>query len=80
MRGSSTKAIEASLPLHVTSLGTTQSQDTVLSEDIQTERVDPFLVDHNEVLLLFFRVNSLIADEVLQLDDFSALGIRELSL
>ena len=66
-------------PLHVSSLGTTQSKDTVLHQDVQTHRVDTLLVDQHETLWLLSGPDGLIANGVLELDDLLQLGVDESS-
>ena len=65
------------LPLHVTPLRATEGKDAVLGEDIETEGINAFLVDNNKVLFLLVRVDGLVANEVLELDDLPALGVGE---
>ena len=67
-------------PLHVTPLGSPEGEDTVLRENVQTERVDTLLVDDDEILFLLLGVNGLVAHEVFQLDNLLALRIRESAL
>ena len=67
-------------PLHVSSLGTTQSKDTVLHQDVQTHRVDTLLIDKHEALGLLSRSNGLVADRVLQLDNLLQLRVDETPL
>lgn len=67
-------------PLHVSSLGTTQSKDTVLHQDVQTHRVDTLLVDQHETLWLLSGPDGLITNGVLELDDLLELGVDESSL
>ena len=67
-------------PLHVTPLGSPEGEDTVLREDVQTERVYALLVDDNEILFLLLGVDGLVAHEVFQLNDLLALRIREPAL
>lgn len=69
-----------SLPLHVTPLRPTECQDAILGEDVQRKGIDTLLVDDDEVLGLLTRPYSLVADEVLQLDDLLALRVSEASL
>lgn len=47
--------------LHVSALGTTQSNNVLLSEHIQANRVNTLLVEHNEALV---RVSADLALEV----------------
>lgn len=68
-------------PFHVSSLGATQSHDTLLGQHVQTERVDALLIDDDKVLLLAHDVAIFVelrvAHELLEFDNFANLGIGE---
>jgi len=68
------------VPFHVTTLGSTESENPVLRKDIQTHGVDTLLIDDDKVLELFLGIDSLVANEVLQSNDFGKFGIDEFSL
>ena len=69
------------VPFHISPLRPSQSENTVLNEDIQRERINTFLVDYNKTLGLRFRlsrfVNSLVANKLLQLHDFLKLRVQK---
>lgn len=67
------------VPLHVSSFCPTQSKDAVLGEDIKTERIDAFLVYYDKVSFFLLAVHSLVADEVLELNNLLDLGVNEVS-
>ncbi len=52
------------VPLHVSSLGTTQCQDAVLCKNIETERIDTLLVYDDKIAFFVLAVHSLITDGV----------------
>lgn len=66
-------------PLHVASLGTPQGKNAVFCENIETEGVDSFLVDHDEIFRFLVTTDSLVADEILELNDFFDFGVHETS-
>lgn len=65
------------LPLHVAAFCPSERKDSVLSQDIETQGINALLVDDDKVLLFLVRIHSLVANEVLELDDLAALGVRE---
>ena len=67
------------IPLHISPFCSPQGKDTILGEDVQTKRIDTFLVDDHEVLRLFVGTHGLIAYQILELDDLFTLCIREAS-
>jgi len=64
-------------PLHVSPLSPSESEDSVLDEDVEGHGVDSLLVDENERPRLLLGVDVLIADEVLELDNLLELGVHE---
>ncbi len=60
-------------PFHIPPLGPPQRQYTMLGQNIQAHRINPLLIDQNEILgrsfSFSFRIESLITDEVLEVDD-----------
>lgn len=66
--------------LHVSSLGTTKSENAVLGQNIQRQRIDALLVDNDKVLLAISSTEFLLQfDNLLQLGvDESALTLHEL--
>lgn len=67
-------------PFHVTTLGSPKCKNVIFREQIQTHRINAFLVDDDKVLFLLFRVDGLIAYEVLEFDNLFDLGICKPSL
>jgi hypothetical protein len=57
-------------PFHVTALRTTQGENAILCKDVERQRVNSLLVKDNEALPPLFGVDSLIADQVLELHNF----------
>lgn len=70
-------------PLHVPPLGATQRHDPLLGQHVQRKRIDPLLIDDDKVFRfpnrVALRVELLVADELLQLDDFAHFGVGELA-
>ncbi len=72
-----TNTREGYLPLHVTAFSAPKREDPALSEHIETQRIDAFLVDDDEVFALFLAVDGLVADQLLEFDDLFYFGIGE---
>lgn len=68
---------EGALPLHIPSLSATEGQDTVFRKNIETEWIDTLLVDDNETLPLLLRVDGLVTNKVLELNDLLDLLVSE---
>lgn len=70
-------------PLHVPPLGATQRHDPLLGQHVQRKRIDPLLIDDDKVFRfpnrVALRVELLVADEFLQLDDLAHFGVGELA-
>ena len=64
-------------PFHVASFCPPEGKDAIFGEEIQTERVDTFLVDDDEILGLFFRVDGLITNEVLEFHNLLDFRVSE---
>jgi hypothetical protein len=72
--------MRSDVPLHIPSFRPSKGQNTVLGENIQTKRVDAFLIDDYEVFLLLLSINGLITNKVLEFDDLLDLCIRKSTL
>lgn len=66
--------------LHVTALGPAKGKDAVLDENVERHRVDALLVDHDKRPRLLLRVDVLVANEVLELDNLLELGVNKTAL
>ena len=66
-------------PLHVSALGSPQGQDTILGQNIETERIYTLLVDDHKSFRLFTRPHCNVADGILKLDNLLQLCIDESS-
>jgi hypothetical protein len=69
------------LPFHVPPLRPAEGKDAGLGKYVKAQRIDALLVDDNETFLLRLRViDSLVTDEVLELNDLLDLHVDELAL
>jgi len=66
--------------LHVAALSPAKRKDAVLDEDVERHRVNTLLVDDDKRPRLLLRVDVLVADEVLELDNLLQLGVDKAAL
>jgi hypothetical protein len=67
-------------PLHVAPLSTPQGENAIFCQNIETERIYSFLIDYHEIFRFLVTADSLVADEIFEVNDFFDFNVHEMSL